>query len=965
MKLKSAFLVLAFCFLFYSAANAQSYTVSGVVRVLSTSTGAAISGARIDIGNGSYVAKASANGTFSIPNVPSGTYTININEPGYFGFSQSFNVSGNTTINASLPDTTQHSPAGTQTLTLAQYTELNWSTAQYPNGDVWHNVTEGSLIPVYLANATSSDSASYYQAINTFQGNLGRTLYTLSNDSLIGTSASIKGVRINFNASTTNTNISYNPIPYIYSATVNLSGNNVPSIIKELFGRVEDRGDVGSRNSYMNGNPSMPTDLDYMLNMVFFNFWASIDRGEQSFGMFYMNNYVNPTIPGATTLSAPANNTTGLDSLVNFSWSAVSQTYAYELQIAKDSNFTNIVVDASLGRINASETLNSNTQYFWRVRSSNSAGTGPWSIVDNFTTKQNIPAPGIPVLVSPANNSVNQPLSLTLSYTPGSNASSSELAISSDSTFATVFKDTVLTGSSLSISGLSNAVKYFWHVRSSNTSGTSSWTGAWDFTTLPPIPATPSITSPANNSANEPVNPSITWNSVAYADKYDLQLSTDSTFTKTNLDTLLAATVFNLSNLSNSTKYFLRVNAQNTSGTSPWSSTSRFTTIVANPGVPVLVSPANGSTNQPVSLTLSFSPGANTSTTEIELSLDSTFAFIFKDDTVSGSTDNITGLTNSNKFYWRARSINAAGTSSWTSVWNFTTIKASVIAPSNLLASENGIAVTLNWNDNSNNELGFIIQRHLGDSATANPYQTIDTAAANATMFTDTNIVKGNTYTYHVYAFDADTVSDFSNQAEVTIPLPVEMTTFNAASSESSVNLTWSTATELNNKGFEIERKTTGNWESIGFIDGNGNSTKTIKYNFTDDLSKSNYSGKVEYRIKQIDYDGAYTYSKTIEITVDFTVKEFSLSQNYPNPFNPTTTINYTVPKTSFVTLRVYNILGKEVTTLVNENEQAGKYSVQFNTQQTTNNRQLSSGIYFYRMTAGDFVETKKLILLK
>ncbi len=186
--------------------------------------------------------------------------------------------------------------------------------------------------------------------------------------------------------------------------------------------------------------------------------------------------------------------------------------------------------------------------------------------------------------------------------------------------------------------------------------------------------------------------------------------------------------------------------------------------------------------------------------------------------------------------------------------------------------------------------------------------------------------------------------------------LPVELISFTASVNNSIANLRWSTATEVNNFGFEIQRSAENNWVKAGFVEGNGTTNKSQNYSFTDN---SLTSGKYSYRLKQIDRDGKFSYSQSVEVTIGQSVKEFALAQNYPNPFNPSTTINYQLPAASSVTLTVYDAIGKEVTTLVNEVKEAGSYSVQFNASH------LSNGIYFYMIKAGNFTSTKKLALLK
>ncbi|MGD8777840.1 MAG: FG-GAP-like repeat-containing protein [Ignavibacteria bacterium] len=213
-------------------------------------------------------------------------------------------------------------------------------------------------------------------------------------------------------------------------------------------------------------------------------------------------------------------------------------------------------------------------------------------------------------------------------------------------------------------------------------------------------------------------------------------------------------------------------------------------------------------------------------------------------------------------------------------------------------------------------------------------------------------------------------------------PMPVELTSFTARfdklnDQQNCVVLNWQTATEVNNYGFEIERntplqspleggmsETRGVWETLAFINGHGNSNSPKSYNFTD---KTVTEGKYQYRLKQIDFDGSFEFSNTVEISFinsQTLPAEFELFQNYPNPFNPTTAIQYSMPETGLVSLRIYNLLGQEVKTLVSKEQTAGVYNVQWNGENNVGQK-VTSGIYIYRIESGKFVDSKKLVLLK
>lgn len=186
--------------------------------------------------------------------------------------------------------------------------------------------------------------------------------------------------------------------------------------------------------------------------------------------------------------------------------------------------------------------------------------------------------------------------------------------------------------------------------------------------------------------------------------------------------------------------------------------------------------------------------------------------------------------------------------------------------------------------------------------------------------------------------------------------IPVELVSFNAFVEKNDVVLKWNTATELNNMGFDIERKNeNGDFEYVEFLRGKGTTSEYSSYSFTD---KGLNVGKYYYRLKQKDFDGTYDYSKQIEVNVT-TPMEYKLEQNYPNPFNPTTRIKYSVKEKNYVSLKVYDVLGNQVANLVDEVKDAGQYELLYNASN------LSSGVYYYNLTIDNFSSTKKFVLMK
>ncbi|AFH48851.1 Hypothetical protein IALB_1140 [Ignavibacterium album JCM 16511] len=217
---------------------------------------------------------------------------------------------------------------------------------------------------------------------------------------------------------------------------------------------------------------------------------------------------------------------------------------------------------------------------------------------------------------------------------------------------------------------------------------------------------------------------------------------------------------------------------------------------------------------------------------------------------------------------------------------------------------------------------------------------------------------------YQVYITDSMSVyaAQSSGLYKLTSPffIPVELESFIAHVIENKVYLEWITATELNNSGFEIQHSTDNqSYNKVAFVPGFGTTTEKHNYSYTvENLTK----GIHYFRLKQIDYDGTETLTNAVEISIEnYFIKDFSLEQNYPNPFNPVTNIKYAIPSGQLVQLKVFDLLGNEVATLVNQYQDAGSYQVKFESDKYN----LPSGIYIYKLQTGDFISTRKLSLIK
>ena len=384
--------------------------------------------------------------------------------------------------------------------------------------------------------------------------------------------------------------------------------------------------------------------------------------------------------PGVPTLVMPANNAIAQSTSPLVIWNRVASAASYRLQLGLDSTFaTGLVInDSTITDTTKSVVgLANNTRYFWRVRAKNAGGTSAFSTVWAFTTIS--ATPSVPVLVSPANGAVNQPVSLTLRWNrTNPPAVSYRVQLSTDAAFLSgmVVDDSTVADTSRLVSGLLNNTPYYWRVNGKTAGGTGAFSSASSFTTIVPPPSAPSLVSPANGATGQTVTLTVKWTKPLNASTFRLQVSTDSTFGGGLVvnDSTLTDTSRVVSGLVYNARYFWRVNAKNVGGTGPFSTVWRFSTLDFDPNVPRPIAPANGATGLATSVTLRWGKPVGTITSyHLQVGTDSTFAGgIFLDDPAVLDTSKVlNGLTYVTKYYWRVNADGAGGTSPYSPVWNF------------------------------------------------------------------------------------------------------------------------------------------------------------------------------------------------------------------------------------------------------------------------------------------------------
>lgn len=393
-----------------------------------------------------------------------------------------------------------------------------------------------------------------------------------------------------------------------------------------------------------------------------------------------------------------------------------------------------------------------------------------------------------------------------------------------------------------------------------------------------------------------------------------------------------------------------------------------FFTPVTIPMPPTLASPTNGAINQPLAISLRWNPSVGTETFHLQVSTDSLFRTTVVDESIiTRNSRQVGSLTNLKTYYWRVNAKNASGTSAWSNVWSFTTVIAAPSMPT-LASPTNGginqpVDLTLSWHPS----IGAATYRLQFATTSDFLDPTVDDSTLTTTSRHVGPLTNNTTYYWHVKAKNVGGTSTWSSPVwsfTTVVQLPSQVQLISPGNFTvirvDSMRFTWRQSGPIVSRyGFELS---TDSLMTEPFIDSTITDVTTIRRKL---LKSQVYWWRV--KAKNTAGWGPYSAQRRFQIDIPTGVQkadeaphEFRLSQNYPNPFNPSTTISFSLPRASMVTLKIFNIKSEEAATLISGQLPAGRHQTQWNAIGFAN------GVYFYRLQAGEkFLQTRKLVLLK
>jgi hypothetical protein len=683
--------------------------------------------------------------------------------------------------------------------------------------------------------------------------------------------------------------------------------------------------------------------------------------------------------PSIITLLSPINFSNNISTNTLLKWSISDAASSYRLQISSKTDFSTVIIDDS-SLITTSYTINNlanNTTYYWRVKAKNNAGTSEWSEAWSFTTIAL--KPETVTLSSPLNSSTGISINPVLNWNLSTGVSSYRVQVSTTSTFLSVIiDDSSLTVASKTLSNLSNNLTYYWRVKAKNAAGVSDWSEVRSFTTIMAKPSIVILSNPIKSDTGVAINPTLYWYALNGATSYRLQLSVSSTFSSIVFDdSSITEHSKSLKGLLSNKTYYWKVNAKNMGGTGDWSEIWNFKTMKIKPLIVNILTPIDSSLGVPLNPILRWKSEDNADSYKFQISQDSLFNTFIKDTTcIKDTMIQMQNLLCNSKYYWRVSATNSIGNGDWSEVWNFKTVYDTntllLLHFDNIVTGEDGenpilssgityekgvynygILIDNNdilkypmnenfnpqqgtiefwmkpkWNGNNNKDQAF-----LGISS--NSFLQKD-AANNFRFILNGENSEGH-QGYNLGAWKSNTW----HYVVVTWSIPGYMKSYFDGGNRISHTST-------------IQNDLITNLQEPIFI-GSRNGLTQVEAIY--DEFKISTQVRTPSEIYASYLQGLAIVSKTEE--KGNVIPNYNLKQNYPNPFNPSTVISFQLSDISHVSLKIYDILGREVANLVDKRMDAGVHEVTFEP------KDLPGGVYLYKLKAEQYEEMKKMVYLK
>lgn len=579
-------------------------------------------------------------------------------------------------------------------------------------------------------------------------------------------------------------------------------------------------------------------------------------------------------------------------------------------------------------------------------------------------------APSTIVLTTPADGATDVPTTTTFAWNADPLATSYDFQISTNGSFTNlVLNENNIAFTSAQVGTFNENTTYFWRVRGQNGIGNGPWSDARSFTTVGGAPGAVALNSPAHGALLAADAVSFQWAAVPGASGYDLQVSTSASFNSLVGEANgVTQTTRQLGPFDPDETYYWRVRAFNASGNGPWSGARSFATLPALTSSIVLTSPSDGAVDQPLEIALQWEPHPDAESYQVQVSTTANFNTLVANTTeVTATSQQIGALAQEQTYYWRVRGANAAGNGAWSDVWSFATLAATpsvptLAQPANGASFASDASVTFRWNAAANvtsYELQIARDAAFTDLVTSEDeitgtQQSLGPFDPNAT------------YHWRVRGRNGENEGPWSaTRAFSTMPaapaaIVLVAPADNADDQSGIVSFAWEDAADA--ATYQLQVSANATFTALLYDQAGLTTTEH-------EVGPIAYSTTYYWRVRGANQSGDGAWSETrsfitgvgtdIERVGDAVPTEFSLHAAYPNPFNPQTTLGFDLAGAAHATLRVYDLQGRLVATLVDDALPPGQFTY------TWEAHNLPSGAYLVRLQADGFVQTQQVVLVK